>query len=69
MLSIADRLIGKNRVQEISLQISGWEFVKGPPSYGDLLNRFSDFAKELMEMGGGQNIKRLKLDLSSLYVS
>lgn len=61
-------MISKNRVEEISLQLSGWEFKAGPPEYWDLIGRFHNFANNLMEMGD-QNIKRFRLDLSSLYIS
>ena len=61
-------MIGKNKVEEISLQLAGWEFKNGPPEYWDLVGRFHNFATDLMEEGY-QTIKRFRLDLSSLYVS
>ena len=67
MLGLTDRLISEKIVQ-ISLQISGWDFKTGPLSYWDLLGKFETFAKNIMP-GQDYALKRFKVDMSSWYIS
>jgi hypothetical protein len=61
-------LISRKKFQEFSLQISGWEFVNGPLTNKEFLELFGAFANNIMPMAD-HNLKRLRIDLSSLYMS
>ena len=61
--------LAKGSVEEISVRMSGWEFVNEPISYESFLRIFEEFAEKMAIVAKFCPLRVLKLDFSSWYVN
>jgi hypothetical protein len=66
MLGLVDKLAKDKCVEEISIGMSGWEFIPEPIGYEKFREIFENFASNLVSMKGSP-LKRVKIDVSSWY--
>ena len=60
-----DNVGGEITCEEISVQVSDWEFEKGYPSYFELAKIFQGFHDNIME---SLKFKKFRLEISSWYM-
>lgn len=65
LFNIIDRTGVDITCEEISVQISDWEFEKGYPSYPDLATIFNGFFENIMD---SLKFKKFRLEISSWYM-
>ena len=65
MFNIFDKAGVEITCEEISIQMSDWEFEKGYPSYAELANIFNQFYSEIMD---SLKFKKFRLEISSWYM-